>query len=189
MSRLDEELRRELGAPELQAESRAEPNVPPAPRPAAVSRRNLKLVLLLLGLGVAGTAAVLMSFESSTVYSKGVDELLAARARLTGRTVRVEGTLVRGSLERQERPCSHRFEIARNGARLSVDYPECVLPDTFRDLSYTDVSVTAEGKLDQAGRFQATRVMTRCPSKYEVRAKEPGGPPTALSGAPGPGNR
>jgi cytochrome c-type biogenesis protein CcmE len=93
--------------------------------------------------------------------------------------------LVRGSLERQERPCRHRFQLARNGAKLRVDYPECVLPDTFRDLSYTDVAVTAEGKLDQSGRFQATRIMTRCPSKYEARAKEPGGPPPSLPAAPG----
>jgi cytochrome c-type biogenesis protein CcmE len=173
MSRLDDELLHELDAPAPPTEPRAEPA---APRP----RRNTKLVVILLALGVAGMAAVLLSFENATVYSKGVDELVALRQRLTGRTVRVEGTLVRGSLERQERPCSYRFQMAKNGARLGVDYPECVLPDTFRDLSYTDVGVTAEGKLDQSGRFQATRIMTRCPSKYEARAKEPGAPPTAL---------
>ncbi len=179
MSRLDDELLSELREPAPPAEPRAE-RLAPRPRP----RRNAKVVVILLALGVAGMAAVLMSFENAAVYSKGVDELLAARQRLTGRAVRVEGTLVRGTLERQERPCAYRFEIARNGARLGVYYPECVLPDTFRDLSYTDVGVTAEGKLDQSGRFQATRIMTRCPSKYEARAKEPGPPPTAL---PGPG--
>jgi cytochrome c-type biogenesis protein CcmE len=184
MSRLDDELLHELDAPAPPAEPRAEPAAP-RPRP----RRNTKLVVILLGLGVAGMAAVLLSFENATVYSKGVDELLALRQRLTGRAVRVEGTLVRGSLERQERPCAYRFQIAKNGARLGVDYPECVLPDTFRDLSYTDVGVTAEGKLDQSGRFQATRIMTRCPSKYEARAKEPGAPPKLLSVAPGPSTK
>jgi cytochrome c-type biogenesis protein CcmE len=183
MSRLDDELLREVG--EAPAEPRADPSPPPAPEPRRIPRRNAKFVVVLLALGVAGLAAVLMSFESSTVYSKGVDELLAGRQRFAGRTVRVEGTLVRGSLERQEQPCSHRFQIARNGAKLRVDYPECVLPDTFRDLSYTDVGVTAEGKLDSTGRFQATRIMTRCPSKYETRAKEPGAPPDRLSAAPG----
>jgi cytochrome c-type biogenesis protein CcmE len=182
MSRVDDELLHELGEP-APAEPRAEPDAVAAPRPRP--RRNTKLVVILLALGVAAMAAVLMSFESSTIYSKGVDELLAGRQRLAGRTVRVEGTLVRGTLERQERPCAHRFQIARNGARLGVDYPECVLPDTFRDLSYTDVAVTAEGKLDRSGRFQATRIMTRCPSKYEARAKEPGGPPSDLSAVSG----
>ncbi len=182
MSRLDDELREELADPEPPADPRADSSafVATVPRPALGSRRNLKLVLLLLGLGAAVIATVLLSFENSTMYSKGVDELLAAGPRLTGRMVRVEGTLVRGSLERQERPCSHRFQIIRNGAKLAVDYPECVLPDTFRDLSYTEVAVTAEGKLDRSGRFQATRVMTRCPSKYEARAKEPGGAPPAI---------
>jgi cytochrome c-type biogenesis protein CcmE len=185
MSRLDDELLHELGEPALAAEPRAEPDAPALAAPRPRPRRNTKLVVTLLALGVAGMAAVLMSFENAAVYSKGVDELLAERQRLTGRAVRVEGILVRGSLERQERPCAHRFQIQKNGVRLGVDYPECVLPDTFRDLSYTDVAVTAEGKLDQSGRFQATRIMTRCPSKYEVRAKEPGAPPTALPAAPG----
>jgi len=177
MSRFDDELLHALDA-SAPAEPRAEPA---APRP----RRNTKLVVILLALGVAGMGAVLLSFENATVYSKGVDELLALRQRLIGRTVRVEGTLVRGSLERQERPCAYRFQIAKNGARLAVDYPQCVLPDTLRDLSYTDVDVTAEGKLAESGRFQATRIMTRCPSKYEARAKQPGVPPTVLPALPG----
>jgi cytochrome c-type biogenesis protein CcmE len=181
MSRLDDELMHLVSAPEPPSAGVSGPGQSSGAE--AVNRkprRNIKLLLVLFGLGLTGTGVVLMSFESAAVYSKRVDELLAERARLTGRTVRVEGTLVHGTLERREQPCEHRFEIAQGAARLGVDYAQCVLPDTFRDLSYAEVVVTAEGKLTESGRFEATRVMTRCPSKYEVRSRQPGEPPAGL---------
>jgi cytochrome c-type biogenesis protein CcmE len=181
MSRLDDELMHVVSGPEQALGQPPDFSQSPGGEPPRRGpRRNFKLVVVLLGLGAIGAGVVLMSFESAAVYSKGVDQLLAERARLTGRTVRVEGTLVHGTLRRRDQPCEHRFEIAQGGAKLGVDYPQCILPDTFRDLSYAQVVVTAEGKLTESGRFQATRVMTRCPSKYEARSREPGEPPSVL---------
>ncbi len=139
-------------------------------------KRSLGLVAMLLVLGGGMLVVVLTSFKSSVVYSKGVDELLAEADRLTGRSVRVEGTLVRGSLQRRDEPCEYRFLLERNGAQIPVDYPQCSVPDTFRDVPYTDVVVTAEGRLAKSGRFEATQIMAKCPSKYEGGDSAMGGP-------------
>jgi cytochrome c-type biogenesis protein CcmE len=184
MSRLDEELARAADAGEDEgAPSTTTPAVLTATPAGARSdaaddtpppRRSYGLLITLLVMGTSLVVLMLTSFRSAVVYSKGVDELFAERARLTGRAVRVEGTLVKGTLVRREDPCEYRFFMERGGQRLEVDYPHCSIPDTFRDVSYTDVSVTAEGRLGQDGRFAATQIMAKCPSKYEEQAASAG---------------
>jgi len=183
MPDLDEELARAAAigpaAPELGSAGRSPAtSEDPAPPPAragdpdeAPPRRSLGLLVTLLVMGLGLLALVLTSLRSAVVYSKGVDELVAERARLVGRTVRVEGTLVKGTLVRRAEPCEYRFTLERRGQRLEVDYPQCSIPDTFRDLGYTDVTVTAEGRLATDGRFAATQIMAKCPSKYEERTR------------------
>ncbi len=143
---------------------------------SATGKRSLGLVVMLLILGGGMLVLVLTSFKSSVVYSKGVDELLAEADRLAGRSVRVEGTLVKGSLQRRDDPCEYRFLLERNGAQIPVEYPQCSVPDTFRDVPYTDVVVTAEGRLAKSGSFEATQIMAKCPSKYEGGDSAMGGP-------------
>jgi cytochrome c-type biogenesis protein CcmE len=38
-----------------------------------------------------------------------------------------------------------------------------------------DVSVTAEGKLTEAGNFEASNIMAKCPSKYEMKDRAKSG--------------
>jgi cytochrome c-type biogenesis protein CcmE len=153
--------------------------------------RNFVLLFALL-LGASGIAAlVLTSFGDSTVYSKGVDQILAEKSRWVGRTVRVEGTLVKGTLVFREKPCEYRFDVTRGGALLHVRYPSCTKPDTLRD-DMPEVGVTAEGKLQKEGDFLAANVLAKCPSKYEMKEKAKNGqmpadyvPPPPASGQPG----
>ena len=164
MSQLDDELSRALQADSNEA--MVTPVTQPAEKPNP--KRNLGLLAALLTMG--GVLLVLvMNFQESAVYAKSVDQLMADKARLTQRAVRVEGTLVKGSLERQEMPCEYRFKMASNGAEVPVRYANCVVPDTFRDVPGMDVKVTVEGKLSQAGTFEASQVMAKCPSKYEMK--------------------
>jgi cytochrome c-type biogenesis protein CcmE len=88
-----------------------------------------------------------------------------------GRAVRVEGTLKKGSLMRRDQPCEYRFTIAKSGTELPVRYARCIVPDTFRDMPGMDVTVIAEGTLEQAGHFEASSIMAQCPSKYEMQEK------------------
>jgi len=47
-----------------------------------------------------------------------------------------------------------------------------VVPDTFRDVAGVDVGVTVEGELTADNRFEATSVLAKCPSKYEMQERK-----------------
>ncbi|HEX2671830.1 MAG TPA: cytochrome c maturation protein CcmE, partial [Polyangiaceae bacterium] len=83
--------------------------------------------------------------------------------------------LVKGSLMRRDQPCEYRFNLSKGGATLPVRYAQCIVPDTFRDMPGMDVMVTAEGKLDSAGNFEASNIFAKCPSKYEMKEMQKGG--------------
>jgi cytochrome c-type biogenesis protein CcmE len=126
-----------------------------------------------LAMGAAAIAAlVLTGMQDKAIYSKPVDQLLAQKAKFVGRPVRAEGTLVHGSLVKRERPCEYRFSIAKNGIQLPVTFAQCVVPDTFRDVPDTDVGVTVEGELRADDSFEATSVLAKCPSKYEMQQRK-----------------
>ncbi|GAC1353088.1 MAG: hypothetical protein NVSMB1_22760 [Polyangiales bacterium] len=116
------------------------------------------------------SALVLTSFRNATVYSKGIDQVLADQGKWVGKRLRIEGTLVRGTLKFQERPCEYRFDATRGGQTVHVRYPSCLKPDTLRD-DMPDVGVTAEGTLLAGEEFQASNVLAKCPSKYEMKDK------------------
>jgi cytochrome c-type biogenesis protein CcmE len=155
-----------------------------------------------LAMGAAGIAAlVLVGMQDKAIYSKGVDELLAQKAKYSGRPVRAEGLLVHGTLVKRDQPCEYRFTIARNGAELPVRFAQCVVPDTFRDVPDLDVGVTVEGELKADESFEATSVLAKCPSKYEMQERKKNGeqmphgplagglgPATPLGAAVAPGN-
>jgi cytochrome c-type biogenesis protein CcmE len=81
---------------------------------------------------------------------------------------------VHGSLERRDQPCEYRFVLkGQNNNELPVRYAKCVVPDNFRDVAGMDVAVTVEGKLAAAGTsFEATNVLTKCPTKYEMKERK-----------------
>jgi cytochrome c-type biogenesis protein CcmE len=120
--------------------------------------------------GIAGL--VLTGMQDNAIYSKPVDQLLAEKAKFVGRPVRAEGLLTHGSLTKRERPCEYRFFIAKNGVELPVRFAQCVVPDTFRDVPDLDVGVTVEGELQADGTFEATSVLAKCPSKYEMQQRK-----------------
>jgi cytochrome c-type biogenesis protein CcmE len=170
MSDLDRELERAVAAVDEPA-----PAARPAPPPAPRKKGNLGLLIGLLVMGGGILTLVFTSFKGSAVYSKGVDDLVRDKAKFEDRAVRVEGTLVKGSLVRRDQPCEYRFNIEKKGVVLPVHYAQCIVPDTFRDMPGMDVSVTAEGKLTDSGHFEASNIMAKCPSKYEMKERAKGG--------------
>jgi len=126
-----------------------------------------------LTMGAAAIAVlVLTGMQSNAIYSKPVDQLLGDKVKFLGRPVRAEGNLVHGSLEKRDQPCEYRFTIAKNGASLPVRFAQCVVPDTFRDVAGMDVGVTVEGELKPDNTFEATSVLAKCPSKYEMQERK-----------------
>ena len=143
---------------------------------------------LAMGAGAIATL-VLTGMQDKAIYSKPVDELLAARTKFVGRPVRAEGNLVHGTLTKRDQPCEYRFTIAKNAVELPVRFAQCVVPDTFRDVPDIDVGVTVEGELAADGSFEATSVLAKCPSKYEMQQRKDRGEgmphgPLALEQAP-----
>jgi cytochrome c-type biogenesis protein CcmE len=127
----------------------------------------------MLAAAIAGV--VLTGMKDNAIYSKPVDELVAQKARFAGRPVRAEGNLVHGTLTRRETPCEYRFTITRNGVEVPVRYAQCIVPDTFRDVPGMDVGVTVEGELHADNSFEATSVLAKCPSKYEMNDRRSNG--------------
>lgn len=168
---LDDELERALDETrdvEPAAVASSVDGAQPTPR-LAVGLGLLAVLLVMVG-GII--AVVLLGFKEAAVYALPANELKARATELTGRKVRVDGELVPGSLQKRDNPCEYRFTIRSKGADLDVRYPECVVPDTFRDRPEGGVKVTVTGALGKDGNFQATEVLAKCASKYDPKTHE-----------------
>lgn len=150
------------------------------------SRKRLLLLVPLVMAAAAIVALVLVGMQDKGTYSKDVDVLMAEKAKFLGKPVRVEGLLVHGTLVKREQPCEYRFTIEKNGVEVPVSYLGCVVPDTFRDVAGTDIQVTVEGELHADNSLQATAVLAKCPSKYEMKQKAAAGEKIPHAGAATP---
>ena len=160
-------------------------------RDALRARRGGLLVAGLVAMVGGIVALVMLNFNDSTMYEKTVDQIMVDKSKWVGRNVRVEGLLVKGTLVFREKPCEYRFDATKNGQTIHVRYPSCIKPDTLRDDMPEQISVTAEGKLTDSGDFNATNVLAKCPSKYEMKEKAqqgyPGTAPSAFGYPPASG--
>jgi cytochrome c-type biogenesis protein CcmE len=124
-----------------------------------------------------GGALSLLMFGSEAsdalVYSKLVNEVLTKPDDFRGRELRVEGDLKQGSIHFREQPCEYRFVLGKQGKELPVRFPQCIVPDTFKDGVGLQVSV--QGKLTDDGYFLANKVIAKCPSKYEMKERQQNG--------------
>jgi cytochrome c-type biogenesis protein CcmE len=103
---------------------------------------------------------LLTAARGATTYYLTVGEL-KARGPST-RIVRVSGNVVGGSIVWSPRELRLEFEIADASGKLPAIYHGS-RPDMFRD----DAEVVLEGKYTAEGRFQAQKMLLKCPSKYE----------------------
>lgn len=141
---------------------------------------------------LAGALAFLLFGSEASdafVYSKLVHEVTADPGRFQGRELRVEGDLKMGSVKFREDPCEWRFTLKKKGEEMPVRFPECVVPDTFRD--DMPLEVTVQGTYQENGTFLANQVIPRCPSKYEMKQRKADGEdmphgPNGPEGAKGP---
>ena len=105
-------------------------------------------------------------FESSATYYYTVTELTVQKSSVNGMNVRVNGQVVDGSVEQDIKERILRFIIVdvEGAVSLPVVY-QGIVPDTFR----VESDVVIEGCLNSAGVFQASSILTKCPSKYEPK--------------------
>ncbi len=114
------------------------------------------IVAALVWLGFIG-------FQESKAYYITVDEFNAMEGSLHGKTLKVAGDVVTGSIDRSKVPME--FEISSTGRPLRVCYVgKDVIPDTFRD----GAKAVVEGSVASDGTFQARQIEAKCASKYEA---------------------
>jgi cytochrome c-type biogenesis protein CcmE len=159
-----------------------------------------KLLAGTVVLSAAILAVVFSMNEPSAAYSRSISEFLGHP--LYDRTVRIQGTLVPGSLCYQAEPCEYRFRLEepwysrtdagvnRGKPQLSVHYPYCIVPDTFRWAVKGEVAVTVEGRqCASCHHFEASSLFVKVPSKYEMKEmkmRDAGPPPEPLPQIPVP---
>jgi len=112
--------------------------------------------VLLLGVGFLAYAGI----RNSQVYYFEVDAFLAG-SDFRGQRVRLCGTVGLEGLDVDPAAMTARFLLLGRERRVPVAY-QGMLPDMFKP----GADVVAEGRLDGAGVFRATQIMTKCASKY-----------------------
>ena len=100
--------------------------------------------------------------KSGATYYYEVSELLAQEPSLAGKTVRVTGE-VAPDVEHEVGKLRFRIiDTASQNTTLPVVY-QGPLPDTFQ----AGRDIVVEGKYTSGGVFEATTIITKCPSKYQ----------------------
>jgi cytochrome c-type biogenesis protein CcmE len=145
-----------------------QPATSPGPRTPKRVPGAVKVGLVFVAL-VGMAAWLLTGSDNPFVYSKLVHEVMNEPAAFEGRPLRVEGELRQGSIQFREDPCEWRFVLQEEGKEMPVRFPQCVVPDTFRD--GMGIQVTVQGELGGDGIFLANQVIPRCPSKYEMQQR------------------
>ena len=103
-----------------------------------------------------------VGFQESKSYYLTVEEY-AALKDVHGKTLKVAGDVVEGSIDRTKPQME--FVISHQGKSLKVRYiGKDVIPDTFKDGS----KAVVEGNIAQDGVLQARRIEAKCASKYEA---------------------
>ena len=110
-----------------------------------------------------------VGFQESQSYYVTVQEYSTLKGELSGKTLKVAGDVVQGSIDKTKPQME--FVITTQGKELRVRYVgREVLPDTFKDGSMAVV----EGNVDNYGVFQARHIEAKCASKYEAEYEKKG---------------
>jgi cytochrome c-type biogenesis protein CcmE len=126
-----------------------------------VTRRQRRLVFVLLGMLVLGgaTALVLTAFEESLVFFYSPTDV-ATKPMAGDRRIRIGGIVEQGSFARGADGLSVRFAVTDFANRVPVTY-RGVLPDLFRE----GQGVVAQGRLAN-GVFEADEVLAKHDENY-----------------------
>ena len=127
-------------------------------------RKNMNRKLLFGGVIIIVVVGYLFwsGMKGSSVYFMTVNEFFAQIDQMEGKGTRVNGDIVDGSIKWDAHNLLLTFQLTDGKNVLNVRH-NGVAPDTFIE----GLSVVVEGKYEN-GTFNATQIMTKCPSKYEA---------------------
>jgi cytochrome c-type biogenesis protein CcmE len=120
-------------------------------------RKRMAIALGIIAVVGAATALVLNAFQSNLVFFYTPTQI-AAKEAPSGRTFRLGGLVVAGSVKREG--VSVRFEVTDTAQTVPVQFSG-ILPDLFKE----GKGVVAQGQLEN-GVFQAKEVLAKHDENY-----------------------
>jgi cytochrome c-type biogenesis protein CcmE len=119
--------------------------------------------------------------EGAFRYYQTLDEFRSAGR--VDQASRVHGYVEPGSIERDVEAKVIRFRVQEvaphaggtGASAMPVTFASLETPDLFKD----GAEVVVEGRLSPEGRFHATNVLAKCPSKFEAAGRERNAPPAS----------
>jgi cytochrome c-type biogenesis protein CcmE len=125
--------------------------------------KNKKIIT---GLALATAAFIIMMF--STMPSAGSKEITIADlaengSKYEGDYIMTQGLLNKESVKWDADKLELRFEIYEESEGTLQIFHKGIKPDNFSE----DVIVLVEGFMNEDGVFEAEKVQTKCPTKYE----------------------
>ena len=132
-----------------------------------MTKKQVKFTSASLIIVAAVFYLIYTGINQTSVYFFTVSELINKKATIAEEGVRVNGTVVPGSIDQDKSNLKVNFKITDSKKNLLVYY-EGIIPDMFKE----NIDVVVEGTVDQKGNLNANTLLTACPSKYEEEKKE-----------------
>lgn len=133
-------------------------------------RRRLPWSILLAGVVILAAVGYLIyaNTQSNAAYDMTVSQLKQCTGCIA-QAVRVEGTVQKGSIQRDDGAQRLAFVISDGSQSMAVVYTG-VVPDIFN----AGIQVVVEGHYQgQSASFQAQTLLTKCPSKFTAATPTP----------------
>ena len=139
-----------------------------------MKRNPLKFVLagLMLTIGAVAFGVATFTKQGASLDHYTPDQLIAeSPATLTRRGLQVDGYVAEGTERFDPTVPELRFQVRdlEKKAFVRVVYREGLKPDTFKE----GEGVVVEGRYDPVTQtIEASKLLTKCPSKYEAKPGE-----------------
>lgn len=108
-----------------------------------------------------------VGFQESKAYYITVDEYNSLKGEIGGKTFKLAGDVVAGSIDRSKPQMEFALSSPKTTIRVRYTGKE-IIPDTFTDGS----KALVEGTVGPDGIFQARHIEAKCASKYETEYEQ-----------------
>jgi cytochrome c-type biogenesis protein CcmE len=122
-------------------------------------RRLIGILVILLGVGIAGTITV-FSLRQNMLYFVSPSDVYAESLPL-GRQFRLGGLVLPGTVKRGEDGLAVEFDVSDGAASITVSY-DGILPDLFKE----GQGVITRGVLTSNDQFEAIEVLAKHDENY-----------------------
>lgn len=112
---------------------------------------------------------VVTGVSRTSSYYLSISELLDKGSSLYGAGIRVKGNVLEGSINRDRIKLNLDFQLTDESQKTIAVHYQGIVPDLFKE----GLDVIVEGQILPTGIFQASILLTSCPSKYEEENEEP----------------